>query len=108
MKLSRMDRLAAAATLTLSLALVVALVADSLRWSIGLLGALTVFLAAFVVIVLRRSEAGRAADVERIETKVDHVALRVVTEAQATHRELSGLIEQLGADLNRRGPTESG
>ena len=78
---------------------------DSWQWSLALLGALTVLLAAVILLVLRRQDATRSADLERLERKVDNVALRVVTESQATHRELSGLIEQLGADLSRRDPS---
>jgi hypothetical protein len=43
----------------------------------------------------------RAAALERIEHKVDNLALRVVTESQATHRELGGLIEELGSAMRR-------
>jgi integral membrane sensor domain MASE1 len=102
MKLTRTEIIAAIAVAVIGLALVVAILMDSWRWSLALLGALMVLLAAVVVLVLRRQDATRSADLERLERKVDNVALRVVTESQATHRELSGLIEQLGADLGRR------
>ena len=99
MRLTRTEYMATAAVGVLGIGLVVAILMDSWRWSLGLLGALMVVLAAVILLVLRRQDATRSADLERLERKVDNVALRVVTESQATHRELSGLIEQLGADL---------
>lgn len=99
MRLTRTEYMATAAVGVIGIGLVVAIFTDSWRWSLGLLGALMVVLAAVIVLVLRRQDASRSADLERLELKVDNVALRVVTESQATHRELSGLIEQLGADL---------
>ena len=105
MKLTRTDIIATAAVGVIGIALLVAILMDSWRWSLALLGALMVLLAAVILLVLRRQDATRSADLERLERKVDNVALRVVTESQATHRELSGLIEQLGADLGRRDPS---
>ena len=102
MKLTRTEIIAAIAVAVIGLALVVAILMDSWRWSLALLGALMVLLAAVILLIMRRQDATRSADLERLERKVDNVALRVVTESQATHRELSGLIEQLGADLGRR------
>ena len=102
MRLTRTEYMATVAAGVIGIALVVAILMDSWRWSLGLLGALMVVLAAVIVLVLRRQDATRSADLERLELKVDNVALRVVTESQATHRELSGLIEQLGADLQGR------
>ncbi len=99
MRLTRTEYMATAAVGVIGIGLVVAIFMDSWRWSLGLLGALMVVLAAVIILVLRRQDASRSADLERLELKVDNVALRVVTESQATHRELSGLIEQLGADL---------
>lgn len=103
MKLTRTEIIATAAAGVIGLALVVAVLMDSWRWSLALLGALLVLLTGVILLVLRRQEATWSADLERLERKVDNVALRVVTESQATHRELSGLIEQLGADLQGRG-----
>lgn len=97
--LTRTEIMAAVAAGVLGIALITAILMDSWRWSLAVLGALTVLLAAVILLVLRRHEATRSADLERLERKIDNVALRVVTESQATHRELSGLIEQLGADL---------
>jgi hypothetical protein len=102
MKLTRTEIMATVAAGVMGIGLVVAIVMDSRRWSLALLGALMVLLAAVILLVLRRQDASRSADFERLERKVDNVALRVVTESQATHRELSGLIEQLGADLQGR------
>jgi HAMP domain-containing protein len=99
MRLTRIEIMASVATGVLGIGLVMSILMDSWRWSLGLLGALVVLLAAVILLVLRRQDAARSADLERLERKIDNVALRVVTESQATHRELSGLIEQLGADL---------
>lgn len=99
MRLTRIEIMASVATGVLAIGLVMSILMDSWRWSLGLLGALVVLLAAVILLVLRRQDAARSADLERLERKIDNVALRVVTESQATHRELSGLIEQLGADL---------
>jgi hypothetical protein len=101
MSSTRKELLAAAVAGVLALGLLVAILMDSWRWSLGLLGALMVALAAVITVVLRRQDVARSADLERLERKIDNVAFRVVTESQATHRELSGLIEQLGADLHR-------
>jgi hypothetical protein len=102
MRLTRREIISTLALGVLGIALVVAILMDSWRWSLLLLGALMVLLAAVILLVLRRQDASRSADLERLESKIDNVALRVVTESQATHRELSGLIEQLGAELSRR------
>ncbi len=102
MKLTRTEIMATVATGVIGLGLVVAIVMDSWQWSLALLGALLVLLAAVILLVMRHQDATLLADLERLERKVDNVALRVVTESQATHRELSGLIEQLGADLQGR------
>ncbi|MGH3474996.1 MAG: hypothetical protein ACRDOT_08810 [Aeromicrobium sp.] len=102
MRLTRTEIMAAAAAGLLGIALVTTILMDSWGWSLGILGALMVLLAAVMLLALRRQDATRTADLERLERKIDNVALRVVTESQATHRELSGLIEQLGADLHRR------
>ncbi len=102
MKLTRTEIMATVAAGVIGIGVVVAIVTDSWQWSLAHLGARMVLLAAVVVLVLRRQDATRSADLERLERKVDNVALRVVTESQATHRELSGLIEQLGADLPGR------
>jgi len=102
MRLTRTEILAAVAAGLLGIALLMSILMDSWRWSLGILGALVVLLAAVILLTLRRQDATRSADLERLERKVDNVALRVVTESQATHRELSGLIEQLGADLHGR------
>lgn len=102
MKLTRTEITATVAAGVIGIGLVAAIAMDSWRWSLALLGALMVLLAGAILLVLRRQDATRSADLERLERKVDNVALRVVTESQATHRELSGLIEQLGADLHGR------
>jgi hypothetical protein len=70
-------------------------------------GALTaVILLALVAIalqlqVLRRVQL-RQQSLDRLEQKLDVVARRVVTEAEATGRELGGRIDGLAADLRRQ------
>lgn len=102
MKVTRTKLLAAVAAGALAAALVVALVLGSWRWSLALTALLVILVGAAVVLVVRRSTATVTADLERIERKIDHLALRVVTESQATHRELSGLIEELGSTLHQK------
>ena len=102
MRLTRTEIMAAVAAGLLGTGLLMSILMDSWQWSLGILGALMVLLAAVILLTLRRQDATRSADIERLERKIDNVALRVVTESQATHRELSGLIEQLGADLDGR------
>jgi MFS family permease len=99
MKLTRKEKAAAAAAGMLAVGLLLAILLDSWRWSIAFVAALMVVLAAVVLLTLRRQGATVSADLERIEDKIDHLAVRVVTESQATHRELSGLIEELGSNL---------
>ena len=108
MRLTRKEMLAAAASGALGAAVVLAAALDSWQWAMALLVALMLCLAAIVLLALRRQDVTRAADVERIERKIDNLALRVVTESQATHRELGGLIEELGSTLRERGPDSAG
>ena len=83
--------------------LVLSIALDSWRWSLGLLGALTLLLSGIILTVVQRQGATQKAALERIERKIDTLAVRVVTESQATHRELGGLIEELGSTLRRSG-----
>jgi hypothetical protein len=99
MRLTRKEKLACATVGALVAAIAIALILDSWRWSLALLGALVLLVGAVIVLVLRRHTATLRGDLARIEQKIDHLALRVVTESQATHRELSGLIEELGTTL---------
>ena len=100
MTLTRKEKAAAAAAGMLAVGLTVAIVLDSWHWSIAFVGALMVLLSAIVLLALRRQDATFGSDLERIENKIDNLAVRVVTESQATHRELSGLIEDLGSGLH--------
>ena len=97
MNLTPKERLAAAVAALLGVGIVVALLLESWQSSLALLVALMVLLFAVVLLFLRRQDATRTAHLERIERKIDNLAARVVTESQATHRELSGLIEELGS-----------
>jgi hypothetical protein len=56
---------------------------------------------ALQVQALRRIEV-RQQSLDRLEQKLDVVARRVVTEAEATGRELGGRIDDLAAELRRR------
>lgn len=103
MTLTRKEKAAAAVAAVLAVGLTVAILLDSWHWSIAFVGALTVLLSAVILLALRRQDATLGADLERIENKIDNLAVRVVTESQATHRELSGLIEELGSGLHGTG-----
>jgi predicted MFS family arabinose efflux permease len=88
----------------LALGIVVAALMDSWRWAVVLATVLALLIAAVILTELRRLDARRVADrkrLKRLERKVDHLALRVIAESQATHQELGGLIEELGARLKR-------
>ena len=100
MKLTRKEQAAAAVAGMLAVGLAIAILLDSWRWSIALVGALMMLLSAVVLLALRRQDLTLGTDLERIESKIDNLAVRVVTESQATHRELSGLIEELGSGLH--------
>jgi membrane protein implicated in regulation of membrane protease activity len=106
MKLTRKEQLAAAVVGALGVGLLVALLLDSWQWSLALVAALMVVLSGVIVIALRRQDSTRTADLERIERKIDNLSVRVVTESQATHRELAGLIEELPGRV--RGSDSSG
>ena len=101
MNFTRKEMLAAATAAVLGIGLALALLLDSWRWSLAFLAALVLLVGAVVMFALRRQDTMRTGDLDRIERKVDNLALRVVTESQATHRELSGLIEELGSTLRR-------
>ena len=101
MNLTRKETLAAVAAAALGVGLVLAILLESWRWSMMSLGALVILSAVVLFLALRRQDANRTAALDRIERKVDNLALRVVTESQATHRELSGLIEELGKAIHR-------
>jgi membrane protein implicated in regulation of membrane protease activity len=101
MNLTPKEMVAVVAVGALGAGLLAAVLLDSWRWSIALLGALSLLFAAVIVLALKRQDTIRTGDLERIERKIDNLALRVVTESQATHRELSGLIEELGSTLQR-------
>jgi MFS family permease len=103
MKLTRKEQAAAAVAGVLAGGLIIAILLDSWRWSIAFVGALMLLLSAVVLLALRRQDVTLGTDLERIENKIDNLAVRVVTESQATHRELSGLIEELGSGLHGSG-----
>jgi hypothetical protein len=97
--MTRTDKLAAGTAAVLALGILVAVLLGSWQWSVVLATGLALLIAAVILIMLRRQEAARAAQLKRLERKIDDLAVRVVTESQATHQELGGLIEELGARL---------
>jgi MFS family permease len=102
MNLTRRELLAAAVAAGLALGILVAVLMSSWRWSVVLATVLALFITVVILATLRRQDAVRAAHLKRLkrlERKIDNLALRVVTESQATHKELGGLIEDLGARL---------
>ncbi len=101
MNLTRRETLAALAVSATAVGLTVAIILDSWQWSMGLVGLLMLLLSGVILRILGRQDAMRAVALERIEHKIDNLALRVVTESQATHRELGGLIEELGSAMRR-------
>jgi len=101
MNLTRRETLAALAVSATAVGLAVAIILGSWQWSMGLVGLLMLLLSGVILRILGRQDAMRAVALERIEHKLDNLALRVVTESQATHRELGGLIEELGSAMRR-------
>lgn len=101
MNLTRRETLAAFAVGAVAAGVAVAILLDSWQWSIGFVGALMLLLSGVFLRILERQDAMRAIALERIEHKIDNLALRMVTESQATHRELGGLIEELGNAMRR-------
>lgn len=99
MNLTRKETLAAVVIAVLSVSLGLAIGLESWRWSLGSIGALVLMLSGVILMSLKRQDATRTAALDRIERKIDNLALRVVTESQATHRELGGLLEELGRTL---------
>ena len=102
MSLTRKEQLVAAVAAVLALGILVAVLLGSWRWSVVLGTVLALLITAVILVSLRRQDAMRAAHakrLKRLERKIDNLALRVVTESQATHRELGGLIEELGDAL---------
>ena len=102
MNLTSKESLAATVAAALGAGLLLAVLLDSWRWAFATLGVLVLLVGAVVMLALRRQDIIRTSDLQRIERKVDNLAVRVVTESQATHRELSGLIEELGSTLGQR------
>lgn len=101
MDLTRRETLAVVVVGAVGVGLALAILLESWQWSLGFFGVLTLLLCAVILKILGRQEIARAAALERIEHKIDNLALRFVAESQATHRELGGLIEELGSSLQR-------
>lgn len=101
MDLTQKEKLAVCATGALGAGLLLAVLVESWPWAFAVVGAMVLYLGVVVMLALRRQDRIRMNSLDRIERKLDNLALRVVTESQATHRELSGLIEELGSTLSR-------
>jgi len=101
MDLTRRETLVVVVGGAVGVGLALAILLGSWQWSLGFFGVLTLLLCAVILKILGRQEIARAAALERIEHKIDNLALRFVAESQATHRELGGLIEELGSSLQR-------
>ena len=99
MELTRRESIAAAVAAGISVALVLASVFGTWRVSFLLLGALIVWGGLVTTLALRRQDRLRTSALERLERKIDNLALRVVTESEAMHRELGGLLHDLGAQV---------
>ena len=106
MELTPRERLAAGGAAALGIALVLASVFGTWRLSFLLLGALVAWGGAVTMVALRRQDRIRRKALDRLERKVDNLALRVVTESEAMHRELGGLLEDLGAAVRGHGVKE--
>ena len=103
MTLSRREVLVALITGALGVAALVGIVLDS--WRVAALGVIAlqmVNIALVLVLARRRAPSGKDAKVlARIERAIDNVSLRVVTETDATRRELAGLIDELDRSVKR-------
>ena len=71
------------------------------EWALAALMLLVLLTIALQLQALRRVEV-RQQSLDRLEQKLDVVARRVVSEAEATGRELGGRIDELAAELRRQ------
>jgi hypothetical protein len=101
MKLARPKALIAGAAVVVTAAGVGSAFTGFTEGSIAALMLLVLLTIVLQLQVLRRVEV-RQRSLDRLEQKLDVVARRVVTEAEATGRELGGRIDELSAELRRQ------
>lgn len=103
MELTPKERVAVSIAAALMVGVVLAVAWSSWRWSFLILAGMVLFSGSLTMLGLRRQDRLRSNALDRIERKIDNLALRLVTESEATHRELGGLIEDLGSALRDNG-----
>ena len=101
MKLGRRKVLVAGAAIVVAAAGVGAAFSDFIEGALAALILLVLLTVALQLQALRRVE-WRQQSLDRLEQKLDVVARRVVTEAEATGRELGGRIDGLSAEFRRQ------
>jgi uncharacterized membrane protein YfcA len=101
MKLVRRKVLVAGAATVVAGAGIGAAFSDFIEGALAALILLVLLTVALQLQALRRVE-WRQQSLDRLEQKLDVVARRVVTEAEATGRELGGRIDGLSAELRRQ------
>jgi len=100
MKLARRKVLIAGAAAVVAAAGLGAAFTGFIEGTLAALIVLVLLAIALQLQALRRIEL-RQRGLDRLEQKLDVVARRVVTEAEATGRELGGRLDELAADLRR-------
>lgn len=101
MKLARPKGLLAGAACVVAAVGIGATFLDVVAGALSALILLVVLTIALQLQALRRIEV-RQASLDRLEQKLDVVARRVVSEAEATGRELGGRIDELAEELRRK------
>jgi hypothetical protein len=101
MKLARRKVLVAGAATVVAAAGIGAALTGFMEGAVAVLILLVLLTIALQLQALRRVEV-RQHSLDRLEQKLDVVARRVVTEAEATGRELGGRIDELSAELRRQ------
>ncbi|HJR89950.1 MAG TPA: hypothetical protein VJ782_07340 [Aeromicrobium sp.] len=101
MKLARRKVLIAAAATVVAAAGIGSALVGLIEGALTAVILLVLLTIALQLQALRRVEL-RQQSLDRVEQKLDAVARRVVTEAEATGRELGGRIDDLSAELRRK------
>ena len=101
MKLARRKVVVAGAATVVAAAGIWAAFSDLIEGALAALILLVLLTVALQLQALRRVE-WRQQSLDRLEQKLDVVARRVVTEAEATGRELGGRIDELSTELRRQ------
>lgn len=92
---SRKEQAILAVCFAMVAGVVVAIVVRSWEPAVACLVILQIVTVWLGLTILRRRPVSHSSALDRIEQRLDELSLRVVTESQATSRELSGLTEQL-------------